>query len=131
MGLFFKATVVALIAAVLAVVLQKQGKDLSMLLVLSATAMIGIAAVEYLQDVIGFLVRLAAVSDLNTELLRIVLKATGIGLLGELAGLVVTDTGNGSLGKVIQMLTVGVVLWLSVPLLESFLELVGSVLDMV
>jgi hypothetical protein len=71
------------------------------------------------------------VSDLNTELLRIVLKATGIGLLGELAGLVVTDTGNGSLGKVIQMLTVGVVLWLSVPLLESFLELVGSVLDMV
>lgn len=131
MELFLKATVVALIASVLGLVLQKQGKDISMLLILAVSVMIGIAAMTYLEPVIAFLTKLASLADLNDEMLRIILKTTGIGLVGELAGMVATDAGNASLGKMIQMLTVGVVLWLSVPLLENLLDLVTSILGQV
>lgn len=128
MELFLKATVVALVASVLALVLQKQGKDISMLLILAATVMVALAALTYLQPVVTFLMKLARLGDLNEEMLRIILKTTGIGLVGELAALVAADAGNASLGKMIQMMTVGVVLWLSVPLLESLLDLVTSIL---
>lgn len=131
MELFLKATVVALIASVLGLVLQKQGKDISMLLILAVSVMVGIAAMTYLEPVITFMTKLARLADLNDEMLRIILKTTGIGLVGELAGMVAADAGNASLGKMIQMLTVGVVLWLSVPLLENLLDLVTSILGQV
>ncbi len=131
MELFLKATVVALIATVLGLVLQKQGKDISMLLILAVSVMIAIAAITYLEPVVAFMTKLAKLADLNDEMLRIILKTTGIGLVGELAGMVAVDAGNASLGKMIQMLTVGVVLWLSVPLLENLLDLVTSILGQV
>jgi stage III sporulation protein AD len=131
MELFLKATVVALVASVLGLVLQKQGKDISMLLILAVSVMIAIAAITYLEPVVTFMKKLAKLADLNDEMLRIILKTTGIGLVGELAGMVAVDAGNASLGKMIQMLTVGVVLWLSVPLLENLLDLVTSILGQV
>ena len=131
MELFLKATVVALIASVLGLILQKQGKDISMLLILAVSVMIAVAAMNYLEPVITFMTKLANLAELNDEMLRIVLKATGIGVVGELASMVAADAGNASLGKMIQMLTVGVVLWLAVPLLEQLLDLVTSILGQV
>lgn len=131
MELFLKATVVALIASVLGLVLQKQGKDISMLLILAVSVMIAVAAMNYLEPVITFMTKLANLAELNDEMLRIVLKTTGIGVVGELASMVAADAGNASLGKMIQMLTVGVVLWLAVPLLEQLLDLVTSILEQV
>lgn len=131
MELFLKATVVALIASVLGLVLQKQGKDISMLLILAVSVMIAVAAMNYLEPVITFMTKLANLAELNDEMLRIVLKTTGIGVVGELASMVAADAGNASLGKMIQMLTVGVVLWLAVPLLEQLLDLVTSILGQV
>ena len=131
MELFLKATVVALIASVLGLILQKQGKDISMLLILAVSVMIAVAAMNYLKPVITFMTKLANLAELNDEMLRIVLKTTGIGVVGELASMVAADAGNASLGKMIQMLTVGVVLWLAVPLLEQLLDLVTSILGQV
>jgi stage III sporulation protein AD len=131
MELFLKATVVALIASVLGLVLQKQGKDIAMLLILAVSVMIAVAAMNYLEPVITFMTKLANLAELNDEMLRIVLKTTGIGVVGELASMVAADAGNASLGKMIQMLTVGVVLWLAVPLLEQLLDLVTSILGQV
>lgn len=131
MELFLKATVVALIASVLGLILQKQGKDISMLLILAVSVMIAVAAMNYLEPVITFMTKLANLAELNDEMLRIVLKTTGIGVVGELASMVAADAGNASLGKMIQMLTVGVVLWLAVPLLEQLLDLVTSILGQV
>ena len=131
MELFLKSTVVALIASVLGLILQKQGKDISMLLILAVSVMIAVAAMNYLEPVITFMTKLANLAELNDEMLRIVLKATGIGVVGELASMVAADAGNASLGKMIQMLTVGVVLWLAVPLLEQLLDLVTSILGQV
>ncbi len=123
-----KAAAAAMMTSVLGLVLAKQGKDMTVLITLAACAMIAAAAVLYLQPVIQFFYRLIDLTNLNEEHLKIIFKTVGIGLIGELVTLVCNDAGNAALGKTLQILTSAVVLWLSIPLFERFLELVQSIL---
>jgi stage III sporulation protein AD len=128
MDIFLKAVAAALVTTVLGLVLAKQGKDMTVLITLAACAMIAAAAAAYLEPVIQFFYQLMAVTNLNEEHLKIIFKTVGIGLIGELVTLVCNDAGNATLGKTLQILTSAVVLWLSIPLFERFLELVESIL---
>ena len=123
-----KAAAAAMMTTVLGLVLAKQGKDMTVLITLAACAMIAAAAVLYLQPVIQFFYRLIDLTNLNEEHLKIIFKTVGIGLIGELVTLVCNDAGNAALGKTLQILTSAVVLWLSIPLFERFLELVQGIL---
>ena len=128
MDMFLKAVAAALITAVIGLVLVKQGKDMLILLTLAASAMIATIAFTYLKSVISFLHRLTEISKLDTELLAVLLRTVGIGVVGELAGLICADAGNAALEKSIQILTTAVILWLSIPLFESLLDLVQAIL---
>ena len=128
MDLFLKAVAAALITSVVGLVLAKQGKDMFLLLTLAACAMIGAVAFAYLNPVISFIRKLANMTTLNLELLAVILKTVGIGMVGELAGLVCSDAGNAALAKTIQILTTAMILWLSIPLFESLLDLVLTIL---
>lgn len=128
MDMFIKAAAAALITAILGLVLAKQGKDLSVLLTLAACCMIAVTAVMYLTPLMRFFDRLIEATNLNGEHMKIVFKTVGIGLIGELVTLVCQDAGNAAVGKTVQILTSAVVLWLSIPLFESFLDLVQAIL---
>lgn len=128
MDMFLKAVAAALITAVIGLVLEKQGKDMRLLLTLAACTMIGVVTFVYFEPVISFVRRLTEMTKLNADLLAVILKSVGIGILGELAGLICSDAGNAALSKTIQMLTTAVILWLSIPLFESLLDLVQAIL---
>lgn len=128
MDLFLKAVAAALITAVIGLVLAKQGKDMLLLLSLAACAMIGAVAFAYLQPVISFVRRLTEMTKLNMDLLAVILKTVGIGIVGELATLICGDAGNAALAKTVQILTTAMILWLSIPLFESLLDLVQAIL---
>ncbi len=128
MELFWKAAAAALITSVLTLVLSKQQKDISLMLTMAVCAMgIGIL-VSFLEPVLDFLRKLQAMGDLNGDMLEILLKAVGIGLIAEIAGMVCTDAGNGSLGKTLQLLGSGAILWLSLPVFSALMDLIVQVL---
>ncbi len=85
------------------------------------------AAARYIEPILDFLTRLQDISGLDPELLEILLKAVGISVVAEIASLVCNDSGNAAMGKAIQILASGVVLWLSLPLMESLLSLVERI----
>ena len=93
-----------------------------------SNTMIGVVTFVYFEPVISFVRRLTEMTKLNADLLAVILKSVGIGILGELAGLICSDAGNAALSKTIQMLTTAVILWLSIPLFESLLDLVQAIL---
>ncbi len=128
---FIKAVAIALIAVVLGLILAKQNKDISVLLTLAVCAVIVIVALEYLHPVIDFFRKLKVLGQLDSELFGVLLKAVGIGLLSEITGLICTDSGNGALGKTLQILSTAVIIWISLPLLNSLLDLVGKILEAV
>ncbi len=128
MELFWKAAAAALITSVLTLVLSKQQKDISLMLTMAVCAMgVGIL-VSFLEPVLDFLRKLQAMGDLNGDMLEILLKAVGIGLIAEIAGMVCTDAGNGSLGKTLQLLGSGAILWLSLPVFSALMDLIVQVL---
>ena len=118
-----------LLAVMLAICLGKQGKDWSMLITVAVCCMVMAAVASFLEPVLSFLRKLQASTNLDPQVLEILFKAVGMGLVGEFAGRICQDSGYASMGKGIQLVTTGAVLWLALPLLESLLELVGSVLE--
>lgn len=128
---FFKAIIGVLITIVLALTLRKQGKDISLLLVAFVCCAIVTVAVTYLRPVINFFRKLQSLGNLEPEVLRVVLKAVGIGLLAELTGLICVDSGNASMGKSLQILATAVILWLMLPLFTQLIDLIEEILGAV
>ena len=115
-------------AVILSLALEKQGKDFSVILTLAVCGMAASAAFLYLEPVLDFLWELEAMADLREDMLGILLKAVGIGLVAELASVICSDGGNASLGKQMQLLGSAVILYISLPVFRSLLQLIQRIL---
>lgn len=124
-----KAAAGAMIAAMLGIILQKHGKEYALILILAVAAMGTCLVLNYIKPVISFLERLQEIGNLDGEVLKILLKAVGIGMVGEISGAICADTGNASLAKMLQLLSAAVILWLSLPILEQVMDLIMEVLE--
>lgn len=128
MDMFLKATAAVLLSVILFLILNPHFKELGMLITLAVCCMVAIVAGQFIEPVVGFLDTLQQVGNLDESFLAILLKVVGIGFLSEIAALVCADAGNTTLGKTLQMLAACVILWLSIPLLNSLLELIQDIL---
>ena len=128
MDVFLKSVAGILITLILCQVLLKNGKDISVLLILAACSMVLLVAGKYLQPIVEFLRHLQTIGNLNNEALQILFKAVGIGLITEIVVMICNDAGNAVLGKGLQILAITITLWLSLPILNEFLNLLETIL---
>ena len=127
MNIFLKVVAGIIIAVVLTLVLSKQ-KDISLAITLSACCMAIVIAASYLQPVIQFWMQLQQMCNLDSDMLNILLKATGIGILSEITCLICEDSGQASLGKTLKILAGSIMLCISIPLFSTLLELINDIL---
>ena len=125
---FYKAALCVLVAVILCLVLNRQGKEFTMLLSILVCSMVFLIMAGYLQPILSFSTRLRALGQVNSETFQILLKCTGIGLLGELVAVICQDSGNNSLSKSLNLLSTSVIIWLALPLFEQLLNLVEKIL---
>lgn len=128
MELYIQSAALVLITVILGLVLNAQQKVYGVLAALAASCMLCVAVVRYLGPVVELLDKLRSLAGISDQLLSILLKSTGVSLLGELACLICSDAGNASVGKAVQLLSNAVILWLSLPLFDQLLELLQEVL---
>lgn len=128
MDIFIKSVAGTFVALILYLILAKHGKDISTLLTAAVCCMLAIAAISYIQPVIAFIERLQQITKLDSEMLQIILRTVGIGLLAEITSLICSDVGNAAMGKSLQLLAGGVVLWLSLPLFTKLIDLIEEIL---
>ena len=128
MDIFLKISAGVLIAAVLSLVLAKRADELSLLLCLAVCSLVFLTALSYLQPVIEFVRRVVRLGNVNSELLQILLKSVGIGLLSQIVSLICEDVGKKSLSKALQITATTVILCISIPVLEQLLTLIELVL---
>ena len=103
MELFLQATAAVLLAVIMFLVLNRQDKEIAMLLTVAVCTMVIYIAGRYIESVMDFLRQLQQMSGLGSDYLSILMKVVGIGFLSEIACLVCTDAGNASLGKTLQI----------------------------
>lgn len=128
MELFVKSCGGVLLSVILILSLDHRSKDLSMVLGVAVCCMVCVAALGYLKTVIEFIRQLEQLGGLDHSVIRILLKVTGIGLISEIAALICADSGCSSLGKTIKILAAAVILWLSLPLYATVLDLLQRIL---
>jgi len=124
MEIFLKITAGILISAILCVVLAKQGVEMSIVLCLGVCSMTLVAAFSYLSPVVEFARKLMHTGRVSSELMQVLLKATGIGLLSQIVGVICEDIGKKSLAKALQITATSIILCICIPVLEQLLELI-------
>ena len=68
-------------------------------------------------------------ADLQQGMLYALLKVFGIGMSGEIAASVCADAGNTSLVKGIRFLSNAAILYLSIPIFSSLMDLIRQILS--
>lgn len=128
MSLYTKTLAGVLITLLLIPVLEKQGKDMALVLSAAACCIAALAVFTFLEPVLAFLLGLQAETNLEGETVKTLLKLVGIGLTGETAALLCADAGSSALGKGVQLLTSSLILSLSVPMLQRLIHLIRDIL---
>lgn len=128
MDIFLKAIAGILVTVILTLTLSKHGADISLLLVIAVCCMVIAGTLSYFQPVLAFARRLIEIGNLNIELLDVVVRVVGIGMISQVAVLICSDSGNQALGKALQIMTIAVILCLSIPVLEQMLSLIETVM---
>ena len=125
---YFQAAGAVLLAVILILTLGKQGQDFGVLVTIGVCCMVMAVAVAYLGPVLDFLGELQDLGNMNREMVGCLFKVVGIALVSETAALICTDSGNASLGRVLQVLSGAVILWLSMPVYRTLIDLIRGIL---
>jgi len=128
MTYFYQGAAAVLLATLVCLVLDKQGKDFSILISICVCGMVMILGAAYLEPVLEFLWQLEAIAQLDNSVISILFKIAGIGLLSEISGMICSDAGNASMSKVLHILSTAVILWLSIPIFKEMLDLIQAIL---
>lgn len=129
MSLFFQAIACLLVGLVFSVLMNRQGSFSGLLLGITVCILIMIAAINYLQPVMELMKQLQQSFSFDQKMLPVILKTVGIGLITELTALLCADGGNSAMGRAVEILACAVILWLSIPLMNSLLELVLNIAE--
>lgn len=127
MDAFWKAAAVILLSIILSITIGKTEKDLAVVLTITACCLVLFLAMRYLSEVIGFLWKLGDSFGYENPFLETLLKITGVSLMTEFIAVLSADAGNSSLEKAMQILGTSVILFLSLPLFESFFAIIQEV----
>ena len=130
MEAFWKAVAVIILTVILGVTIGKAEKDISVVLSVAACCIILIVALQYLEDVIAFIWRLTSTASAHSPLTDTMLKITGVALITELTVLISSDAGNSSLGKAVEILGNAAILFLAIPLFETFLTMIQEMMGL-
>lgn len=125
---YMKAAVGAIIAVVLYISLEKQARDIALVISVIACAMVATVSFEYLQPIISFFTKVQSLGEFDFESVSILLQCAGIGIFTEIASLICSDSGNAALGRTLQLSASIIILWISLPLLTKLIELIEGIL---
>ena len=125
---YLQASAGILIALILILMFGNQSKQIGILLAIGVCAMVVFAAVEYLQPILQFLEDLEHTGNLDSAMVRMLLKISGICVISQICSMICGDCGSASLGKALQLLSNIVILWLALPLFQGLLELIQRIL---
>ena len=123
-----KISILGIAGVLLAILLKKEKSEYSMLISLLVCVMIFACVVSRIQVVAAFVERLEAMISIDSSYIGLILKMIGIAYAAGFAMDVCKDAGYGAIGNQIEIFAKISILVVSLPVLLTFLEVIGSIL---
>ncbi|MBR6641815.1 MAG: hypothetical protein IKL08_06460 [Clostridia bacterium] len=124
----FKILAFTLVALVVILIVEKNNKEIGMLLVLVASMCVFLSVFMSVKEIIIVLKKLADGAGINHAYLELLLKVTGIAYLVEIVKNVCMDAGNSTLASKTELAGKVSIAILAIPLITNVVSLIGSVI---
>ena len=128
MEIIARAAAVAVVGSILALLLQKYGAEQALALTVVTGLLIVWISATVGSGILEALRRLAEKGSVSTLYTAPVLKCVGIGLVTHLASQICRDARQGSVGAAVELCGTLCALYVSLPLIESLLSTVETLL---
>lgn len=129
MDVLLKSIACGFVALILGSVLPSDRKEVKMILGVIACCVVAFAALMYLQPVLALIEQVKNLGKINDDMIDILWKSVGVGIVTEISGIVCKDMGIESLERMIQFAGITAILWLMVPLFHEFIKLIEHILE--
>lgn len=126
MELFWKASAGIVISSILCLCIDR--KEYFSLVTMGACILTGVLVLQYIEPVIDCIQQLGFISRIPKESVQLLLHALGICLASEFCAMLCSNSGNAVLEKCIHLLGNSAILWLSLPALQQFVNLIQQIL---
>ena len=127
----FKIIGIAFITAITAVILKSTKPELSFAVTIVGIIIILMFIVELLQGTMSIFTTISQIAGIENGLLKMLLKIVGVGYLTEFGAGILTDFGSVSIADKVTLAGKITIVLLSIPVLESLLQLIGDFLQLV
>lgn len=120
----FKILAFALVSLFLVLIVEKNNKEIGILLALLASLGVFIGVFSSINEIVGVLRNLADGAGINSGYLVLILKVTGVAYVVEIVKNVCSDAGNSALASKVELAGKVSIAALTIPLLTNVISLV-------
>lgn len=119
---------IALIALIIIILLKQYRPEFAIYISLLTGVLILFLVIDELQGIISLLQSLANKASINSSLLALLIKITGIAFLSEFAVSICKDSGEGAIASKIEIGSKIIIIFISIPIISSLLEIILKIL---
>lgn len=128
MDLLLKMSAALLLSVVLLLILERQDKHIAVMLCIVVCCMIATATAHLIDPIITLIHRLQQTAKIDGDVTESLVKSTAGAIVCEVTALVCSEAGYGSLGKTLQFTGIAVIMYFSIPLLNTLLDMITHLL---
>ena len=129
MDTFLQITGAVLLTVIVSLSLDGQARIYAAMLIMIVCAMVFMAGMNYIRQILQFLESLSAMTGLEDVILSTLFKSLGIGILTEITERICADAGFSALGKTIQFVANGLIVCISLPVFQSMIQLLQRIME--
>ena len=126
--LVFKIGALAIVITIVALLLKQSRPDIAILLTVAGGIVILLMVLKEISAIFGWFNTLATKTNIDSNIITILIKILGIGYIAEFAASACEDAGNRSMADKVILAAKIVILVLSLPILNSVINTIVSVL---
>lgn len=127
----FQLVGIAFITAVAALVLKGTKPELALAVTIAGSIILLLFAFELLKGSLSLFQKIADTTNIDSSLVKILLKMIGIGYLVEFSSGILSDFGQNALADKLVFCGKIIILVLAVPIIESLLSLILKLLELI
>ena len=128
MGDMLRVAALAVAAALCAVVVRKNVREIGVVVALAAGAVILTVSLDAIGSVRALMDRLGELAGLSPAVLAPVIKTVGIAIVARVASEVCRDAGEGGIASFVEIAGAALALLTALPLLEAVLDTITGLL---
>ena len=123
-----KLTSAAMISVLMIVLLEKPAPVHALILSITATIMIALVSVSFLEPILSFLQRLERICGVSAVYLGVMIKCLLISLICRLGVSFCKDAGRSGMASMLELSGIVVSVWTAIPLFEAFLSMLEEMI---